>query len=93
MIFARLGDKRQTRRQNIAEIVFSWGMSEIKCIIFKENNDNPYENYNNYIKLRVRASHMFQSFHLCFTAHSYIDALVLLGRICDVVENDEALAF
>jgi hypothetical protein len=31
MIFARLGDKKQTRRQNMAEIVFSWGVSEIKC--------------------------------------------------------------
>ena len=49
MIFARLGDKKQTRRQNMAEIVISWGVSDIKCIIFKENNDNPYENYNNYI--------------------------------------------
>jgi retron-type reverse transcriptase len=53
MIFARLGDKKQTRRQNMAEIVFSWGVSAIKCIIFKENNDNPYENYNNYIKLSI----------------------------------------
>jgi retron-type reverse transcriptase len=53
MIFARLGDKKQTRRQNMAEIVFSWMVSEIKCIIFKENNDNPYENYNNYIKLNI----------------------------------------
>ena len=43
MIFARFGDKKQTRRQNMAEIVFSLGVSEIKCIIFNENNDNPYE--------------------------------------------------
>jgi hypothetical protein len=28
-------------------------VSKIKCIIFKENNDNPYENYNNYIKLSI----------------------------------------
>jgi hypothetical protein len=47
MIFAGLRNKKQTRRQNMAEIVFSWGVSEIKCIIFKETNDNPYENYNN----------------------------------------------
>ena len=59
MIFARHGDRKQTRRQNIAEIVFSsgegggGGVSEIKCIIFKENNDNPYENCNNYIKLSI----------------------------------------
>jgi hypothetical protein len=35
MIFARLGDKKQTRRQSMAEI--KWGVSEIKCIILKEN--------------------------------------------------------
>ena len=43
-----VGNKKQTRRQNMAEIVFSWGGggggSEIKCIIFKENNDNPFDN-------------------------------------------------
>jgi hypothetical protein len=33
----------------MAEIVFLWGVSEIKCIIFNENNDNPYEIHNNYI--------------------------------------------
>jgi uncharacterized protein (DUF486 family) len=53
MIFARLGDKKQTRRQNMAEIVFSWGVSEIKYIILKENNDNPYEIHNNYIELSI----------------------------------------
>ena len=53
MIFARLGDKKQTRRQNMAEILFSWGVSEIKCIIFKENNDYPYEIKFIYIKLSI----------------------------------------
>ena len=53
MISARLGDKKQTRRQSMAEMVFSWGVSELKCIIFTENNDYPYENYNNYIKLSI----------------------------------------
>jgi hypothetical protein len=55
MIFARLGDKKRTRRQNMAEIVYSWGggVGEIKCIIFKENNGNPYEIHNNYIKLSI----------------------------------------
>ena len=27
----------------MAEIVFSWGVSEIKRIIFIENNDYPYD--------------------------------------------------
>ena len=53
MIFARFGDKKQTRRQNMAEMVFSLGVNEIKCIIFKENNDNPYEINNIYIELSI----------------------------------------
>ena len=59
MIFARLGDKKQTRRQNMAAIAFSWGgggggwVSKIKCIILKENNDNSYEIHNNYITLSI----------------------------------------
>ena len=43
--------QKANRRQNMAEIVFSWGVSEIKYIIFKENNDNSYEIHNNYVKL------------------------------------------
>jgi hypothetical protein len=57
MIFGRRGDKKQTRRQNMAEIVFSWGVSEIKCTILKENNDNPYEIHNNYIELSILVFH------------------------------------
>jgi hypothetical protein len=53
MIFATLGDKKQTRRQNMAEIVFSWGVSEIKDIILKVYNDNPYETHNNYIEISI----------------------------------------
>jgi hypothetical protein len=49
MIFARFGDKKQTRRKNS----FSWGVSELKCIIFEGNNDNPFEINNNYIKLSI----------------------------------------
>jgi hypothetical protein len=37
----------------MAEIVFPWGVSEIKYIIFIENNYYPYENYNNYSKLSI----------------------------------------
>ena len=37
----------------MAEIVFLWRVSKIKCIIFIENNDNPFEIYNNYIKLSI----------------------------------------
>jgi hypothetical protein len=80
MIFARLGGKKQTRRQNMAEIVFSWGMSEIQCIIFKENNDNLYENYNNYIKLSIvfhpminffrKEEHLISARHISYFMHN-----------------------
>ena len=53
MILARLGDKKRTRRQNMAEIVLWRPVSEMKCIICKQNNANPYEIYNNYIKLGI----------------------------------------
>ena len=54
MKFAIFGDKKQRRRQNMAEIVFLEGgggggggeVSEIKCIIFMVNNDNTYEIQN-----------------------------------------------
>jgi hypothetical protein len=29
------------------------GVSEVNCIIFEENNDNPYEINNSYIKLSI----------------------------------------
>jgi retron-type reverse transcriptase len=70
MFFARHSDKKQTRRQNMAEIVFSWVVSEIKYIIFIENNDYPYENCNHYIKLS-RVFHPMiiflgnKEFHFC----------------------------
>jgi hypothetical protein len=52
MIF---GNKKQTIKT--AKIwlksCFRWGVSEIKCIMFKENNDNPYEIHNIYIKLNI----------------------------------------
>ena len=49
----RLGRKTQTRRQNVAEIVFRLGVSEIQCIIFKQNNVNFYEIYNICIDISI----------------------------------------
>ena len=51
----RLGRKTQTRRQNMAEIVFrrGGGVSEIQCIIFEQNNVNPCEIYNICIEISI----------------------------------------
>ena len=53
MILTRVGNKKQTRRYNIAETVFWLGASEIQCIIFQQNNVNAYEINNNYIELSI----------------------------------------
>ena len=37
----------------MAEIVFFRGVSEIQCVIFQQNNVNPYEIYNNYVELSI----------------------------------------
>ena len=51
MTLARVGDKKKTKRRNIAEIVF-WP-EIIQCTIFQQNNVNAYEFYNNYIELSI----------------------------------------
>ena len=53
MILARVGDKEQNKTVNMAEIVFFRGVSEIQCVIFQQNNVNPYGIYNNYIELSI----------------------------------------
>ena len=52
MILARVGDKEQNKTVNMAEIAFFRGISEIQCVIFQQNNVNPYGIYNNYIELK-----------------------------------------
>ena len=32
---------------------FRGGVSEMKCILFNQNNNNPYQICNNYIKLSI----------------------------------------
>ena len=53
MTLARVGDKKQNKTVNMAEIVFFRGVSEIQCVIFQQNHVNPYGIYNNYIELSI----------------------------------------
>ena len=62
MILARVGDKKQNKTVNMAEIVFFRGVSEIKCVIFQQNNVNPYGTHNNYIELSTD----FHNMIICF---------------------------
>ena len=53
MILARVGDKDQNKTVNMAEIAFFRVVSEIQCVIFQQNNVNPYGIYNDYIELSI----------------------------------------
>ena len=55
MIVARVGDKKQNKTVNMAEIVFFRGewVSEIQCVLFQQNNVNPYEIHDKYIELSI----------------------------------------
>ena len=53
MILATVGDKEQNKTVNMAEIAFFRGVSEMQCVIFQQNNVNPYGIYNNYIELNI----------------------------------------
>ena len=48
-----LGDKKANKTGNMAEIVFLRGVSEIQCIIYHQNNVDPFEIYNNPIQLNM----------------------------------------
>ncbi len=65
-IVARLSDWERTRRQNMAIFVGGGGggagVSEMKCILFNQNNNNPYQISNNYIKNK----HSFSSYAIFF---------------------------
>ena len=53
MIFARFGNKNKQDGKIWLKSCFRGYISEVKCIIFEENNDNPYEINNSYIKLSI----------------------------------------
>ena len=48
-----LGDKKANKTENMAEIVFLQGVSEIQCLIYHQNNVNPFEICKNWIQLNM----------------------------------------
>ena len=39
--------------ENMAEIMFLWGVSEIQCSLYQQNNVNPFEICNSWIQLNM----------------------------------------
>ena len=48
-----LGDKKANKTENMAEIVFLQGLSEIQCLIYHQNNVNPIEICKNWFPLNM----------------------------------------
>ena len=48
-----LGDKKAKMTENMAEIVFLRGVSEIQCLVYHQNNVDPFEICNNWIQLNM----------------------------------------
>ena len=44
-----LGNKKANKMENMAEIVFLRGISEIQCFVYQQNNVNPFEICKNLI--------------------------------------------
>ena len=49
MIIRLLGDKKANKTENMTEIVFLQGVSEIQCLVYQQNNVNSFEICNNWI--------------------------------------------
>ena len=48
-----LGNYKVNKTENMAEIVFLWGVSEIQCLVYQQNNVNPFEICKNWIQLNM----------------------------------------
>ena len=48
-----LGNKKASKKENMAEIVFLQGVSEIQCLVYYRNNVDPFEICNTWIKLNM----------------------------------------
>ena len=48
-----LGDKKANKTENMTEIVFLRGVSEIQCLVYQQDNVNPFEICNNWIQLNM----------------------------------------
>ena len=48
-----LGDKKENKMENMADIVFLQGVSEIQCLVYHQNNVDPFEICNNWIQLNI----------------------------------------
>ena len=48
-----VGDKKANKTENMAEIVFLREVSEIQCLVYQQDNVNPFKICKNWIQLNM----------------------------------------
>ena len=74
-----LGDKKANKTENMAEIVFLRGVSEIQCLVYQQNNINPFEICKNLIQLNM-------VFDVIFFFRKY-ENLISASNFSDFIHN------
>ena len=75
-----VGDKKANKTENMAEIVFLRGVSEIQCLVYQQNNVNPFEICKNWIQLNM-------VFHVIIIFFRKYENLISASNFCDFMHN------
>ena len=75
-----LGDKKANKTENMAEIVFLRGVSEIQCLAYQQNNVNPFEICKNLIQLNM-------VFHVIIIFFRKYENLISASDFSDFMHN------
>ena len=75
-----VGDKKANKTENMAEIVFLQGVSEIQCLVYQQNNVNPFEICTNWIQLNM-------VFHVIIIFFRKYENLISASNFCDFMHN------
>ena len=75
-----VGDKEANKTENMAEIVFLRGVSEIQCLVYQQNNVNPFEICKNWIQLNM-------VFHVIIIFFRKYENLIPASNFCDFMHN------
>ena len=66
--------------ENMAEIVFLRGVSEIQCLVYQQNNANPFEICKNWIQLNM-------VFHVILIFFRKYENLISASNFSDFIHN------
>ena len=75
-----VGDKKANKTENMAEIVFLRGVSEIQCLVYQQNNVNPFEICKNWIQLKM-------VFHVIIIFFRKYENLISASNFSDFMHN------